>query len=130
MGLSFKEFVAQKEGQRQERPTESLSLPVRPVLLDEATRATVGRYTARRDKPRIENGEVITHAHVDVPGGYQVSYDNQLKRHHPNKFPSHVPKGAKQAIGQVLDVDWRKLEANVPEGSLKGFAGLFNEHKK
>jgi hypothetical protein len=41
-----------------------------------------------------------------------------------------VPKGAKQAIGQVLDVDWRKLEANVPEGSLKGFAELFNEHKK
>lgn len=130
MGLSFKDFVAKKEGQQQERPSESLSLPERPLLLDEATRATVGRYTARRDKPRIENGKVITHAHVDLPGGYQVTYDDQYKRHHPNKFPNHVPKGSKQAIGQVLNIDWRKLEANQPEASLKGFAQLFNEHKK
>lgn len=130
MALSFKDFVAKKEGAQQQRPTETLSLPGRPLLLDEATHATVGRYTARRDKARIENGKVIRHAHVDLPGGFQASYDEFGNRYHPNKFPCHVPKDAKKALGKVLPVDWRKLEANVPEASLEGFKQLLNEHKE
>jgi hypothetical protein len=77
--------------------------------LDEAARATVGNFTARRDQPHFQGDEY--HAHADVPGGYEVSWNRSGSRRHENKFPATVPNDAKLAIAKVL---------GVPPGILEG----------
>lgn len=76
-------------------------------LLDEATRVTVGNYTARRDQPHVQGDEY--HAHVLVSGG-EASWGKSGSRRHPNKFPSDIPQDAKNAAALVLKVDATKLE--------------------
>jgi hypothetical protein len=51
--------------------------------LSEATRATIGRFTARRDQPHFQGDE--KHAHVD-DGGNEYSWTLSGKRKHPGKF--------------------------------------------
>jgi hypothetical protein len=79
-----------------------------PVAILEAARVTVGRYTARRDKPHFQGDQY--HAHADIPGGYEVSWNTSGSRRHPNKFPAQIPADAKAAVAQVLGVDPHILE--------------------
>jgi hypothetical protein len=113
MIMSFKEFIAIKKI-RVEVPaafappaseTESIE------ALDEATRATVRRFTARRDPPHFQGDEY--HAHSEIPGGYEVSWGVSGKRRHPNKFPVDVPADARAAVAKVLNVDPNLLEGYV-----------------
>jgi hypothetical protein len=78
-------------------------------LLDEATRSSVGRFTARRDQPHFA-GDVY-HGHCDVGGGHEVSWTVSGQRRHPSKFPATVPQDAKAAVAKVLGVSADILEA-------------------
>jgi hypothetical protein len=79
-------------------------------VLEEATRATVGQYTARRDPPHFVGDEY--HGHVDVGGGHEISYGQiSHKRRHPSKFPAQIPRDAKLAIAKVLGVQADLLES-------------------
>ncbi|MGA9047225.1 hypothetical protein [Sulfuricurvum sp.] len=106
MIMRFKEFVALPKKIRVEAP-EHLLLTT-PERLDEATRSTVGNFTARRDQPHFLGDEY--HAHVDIPGGYEVAWGKSGSRRHPNKFPTDVPKDAKAAVAKVLGVKVDLLE--------------------
>ncbi|MGO9592982.1 MAG: hypothetical protein ACLPZ0_04585 [Steroidobacteraceae bacterium] len=77
-------------------------------ILNEATRATVGRYTARRDPPHFQGDEY--HAHVDLPRGYQIGWGKSGQRRHEGKFPATIPKDARLAVAKVLGVDANLLE--------------------
>jgi hypothetical protein len=79
-----------------------------PQALEEAIRATVGRFTARRDQPHFQGDEY--HAHAAIPGGYEVSWNKSGSRRHPKKFPSNVPADARAAVAKVLKVDPNLLE--------------------
>lgn len=79
--------------------------------LDEATRATVGRYTARRDPPHFPNDEY--HAHVAIPGGYEVAWAISGARRHETKFPTNVPNDARAAAAKVLGVSPALLEGFI-----------------
>lgn len=105
--LTFKEYLALPKKIRVEAPERLL--PKEPKQLDEATRVTVGNYTARRDQPHFQGDEY--HAHADVPGGYEVAWGISGSRRHPNKFPANVPKDAKAAVAKVLGVSPDLLEA-------------------
>ena len=76
--------------------------------LDEATRRTVGNFTARRDPPHFQGDEY--HGHAKVPGGYEVAWGVSGARRHVGKFPSQIPNDAKQAVADVLGVDVSLLE--------------------
>ncbi len=78
------------------------------VRLAEATLASDGKYTARRDPPHFQGDEY--HAHSDVGGGYEVSWGVSGARRHPNKFPVTIPADAKLAVAKVLDVKADLLE--------------------
>lgn len=80
-------------------------------LLKEATRATVGQYTARRDSAHFNGDEY--HGHCDTGGGYEVSWGMSGKRRHPNKFPAAIPNDARLAVAKVLKVDPSILEGFV-----------------
>lgn len=104
--IGFKEFLEMPKKIRVEIPpnfTNSGS-----DQLDEATRAKVGRYTARRDPPHFQGDEY--HAHAEVPGGFEVAWGRSGARRHPNKFPADIPSDAKAAVAKVLDVDVSLLE--------------------
>lgn len=103
--IRFKDFVAPKKIRVEVPPTFEVSSPER---VDEATRATVGNYTARRDKPHFQGDEY--HAHADVPGGFEVGWGRSGARRHPKKFPAEVPHDAKAAVAKVLGVDVSILE--------------------
>ena len=77
-------------------------------VLNEATRATVGRTTARRDPPHYQGDEY--HGHADLPGGYQVGWGVSGKHRHEGKFPAQIPKDARLAVAKVLGVDPSILE--------------------
>ncbi len=83
-------------------------LPPGASKLDEATRAKVGNYEARRDPPHFQGDEY--HAHAEIPGGYEVSWGRSGTRRHPNKFPAEIPLDAKEAIAKVLGVEVDLLE--------------------
>jgi hypothetical protein len=104
--IGFKEFVGLPKKIRVEAPEHLL--PVRPERLDEATRKTVGQHTARRDPPHFQGDEY--HAHADIPGGYEVSWNISGSRRHPNKFPVNVPNDAKAAVAKALGVSMDLLE--------------------
>jgi hypothetical protein len=84
------------------------------VLLTEATRKTVGNYTARRDPPHFQGDEY--HAHAKVGGGYEIAWGVSGARRHEHKFPQVIPRDAKQAIANVLGVDVNILETFVVHG--------------
>lgn len=105
--LKFKEFFAQPKKIRVEVPDQLLSKI--PQQLDEATRTTVGKFIARRDPPHFQGDEY--HAHVDIPGGYEVAWGKSGVRRHPSKFPTNVPKDAKVAVAKVLGINVNLLEA-------------------
>ena len=105
--LTFKEFLALPKKIRVEVPEHLL--PKIPQQLDEATRITVGKCTARRDPPHFQGDEY--HAHVDIPGGYEVAWGKSGVRRHPSKFPTNVPNDAKAAVAKVLGVNVDLLEA-------------------
>lgn len=104
--LSFNEFLTMPKKIRVEVPASYASN--RSSQLDEATRTTVGRYTARRDQPHFQGDEY--HGHADVPGGYEVSWNISGSRRHPGKFPANVPSDAKAAVAKVLGVSADLLE--------------------
>jgi hypothetical protein len=79
-----------------------------PSVLTEATQATVGQFTAFRHQPHFQGDEY--HGHCDVGGGHHVAWRVTGPKHHPNKFPAHVPRDAKAAVARVLNVDVSKLE--------------------
>jgi hypothetical protein len=87
-----------------------------PEAILEAARATVGRYTARRDQPHFQGDEY--HAHAEIPGGYEVSWNVSGSRRHHNKFPAQIPAGARAAVAKVLGVDPQKLEGFTVDGEL------------
>lgn len=103
---TFKQFLAIKKI-RVEVP-ESL-VPNSAQQLEESTSAKVGRYAARRDQPHFQGDEY--HAHAEVPGGYEVSWNKSGTRRHPSKFPANVPTDAKAAVAKVLGVNPDLLEA-------------------
>lgn len=78
------------------------------MQLNEATRATVGKFTSRRDPPHFQGDEY--HAHSEIPGGYEVSWGISGSRRHENKFPAQVPADAKAAVAKVLRVNVDMLE--------------------
>jgi hypothetical protein len=78
-------------------------------LLTEATRAQVGRFTARRDPPHFA-GDTY-HGHCDVGGGREICWSVTGLRRHPSKFPAQIPHDAKAAVAQVLNVSPDILEA-------------------
>ena len=80
-----------------------------PSLLTEATRAQVGRFTARRDQPHFVGDE--RHGHCDVGGGDEVAWTVSGIRRHPSKFPAQIPQDAKLAVAKVLNVSPDILEA-------------------
>lgn len=104
--MKFKEFIALPKKIRVEAPENFL--PTKPERLDEATRSTVGNFTARRDQPHFQGDEY--HAHVDIPGGFEVAWGISGSRRHPNKFPISVPNDAKAAVAKVLGVRVDMLE--------------------
>jgi hypothetical protein len=77
-------------------------------LITEASTATVGRFTARRDPPHFQGDEY--HAHSKVPGGFEVAWGRSGVRRHPNKFPAEIPNDAKEAVAKVLGVSKELLE--------------------
>ena len=78
-------------------------------LLSEATRAQVGRFTARRDQPHFAGDEY--HGQCDVGGGCEVGWNVSGLRRHPSKFPARVPHDARAAVAKVLGVSPDILEA-------------------
>ena len=106
MVMGFKDFLGRHKKILIELPEKNaLSILER---LDEATRATVGRYTARRDPPHFQGDEY--HGHADIPGGYEVAWGVSGARRHPNKFPAEIPADAKAAVAKVLKVSVDILE--------------------
>ncbi len=91
------------------RPRKILVVIEAPELLTEATRATVGRFTARRDPPHFQGDEY--HAHADVPGGYEVAWTASGVRRHESKFPAQIPNDARLAVATVLGVSPDLLES-------------------
>ena len=89
-------------------PNKILVVISNPERLDEATQAKVGRFTAHRHQPHVPTDDY--HAHADIPGGYEVSWDRSGRRHHPNKFPTTIPNDARLAVAKVLGVDPSILE--------------------
>jgi hypothetical protein len=102
--MGFKEFSALPKKIRVEAPERLLP----GEQLDEASRATVGKYTARRDPPHYQGDEY--HAHAEIPGGYEVAWGRSGSRRHPNKFPTDVPIDAKTAVAKVLGINANLLE--------------------
>jgi len=98
------------EKTRVEVPFELLSQSKMWQQLDEATRATVGRYTAFRHQPHFQGDD--THGHCDVGGGYEIAWCRTppYPRKHPGKFPANIPRDARAAVAKVLDVDPDLLE--------------------
>jgi hypothetical protein len=107
MIMRFKEFISLLKKIRVEVPEHLL--PTKPEKIEEATRSTVGNFTARRDPPHFQGDEY--HAHVDIPGGYEVAWGKSGSRRHPNKFPTAVPNDAKAAVAKVLGVEVDMLES-------------------
>jgi hypothetical protein len=76
--MTFKQFIAKLRPKvtkkiRIEVPAEfaqQLHDSANREVLKEATRETVGRYTARRDPPHFQGDEY--HAHAELPGGYEA----------------------------------------------------------
>lgn len=79
------------------------------IQLNEATRSTVGKYTARRDPGHFDGDEY--HAHAETPGGYEVAWGISGSRRHPQKFPAKIPADAKAAVAKVLGISVDLLEA-------------------
>jgi hypothetical protein len=107
--LTFKEFLKLKKKVIVEAPIEVLKSHETWQRLDEATRAKVGRFQARRDQPHFHGDEY--HAHAKIGGGYEVSWNVSGSRRHPNKFPAQIPKDARAAVAAVLGVDPSLLES-------------------
>lgn len=98
--------------------------------LTENTRATVGRYTARRDAPHYP-GDTY-HAHVK-DGSNEYSWRDNGSRKHQNKFGKKTPpKDAKQAAATVLGVDPTILENQATETNLRKFGEILRQvlHEK
>ncbi len=66
---------------------------------------------ARKDSPHFP-GDIL-HAHKKLPGGYEVAWDREHNRRHPNKFPADdkIPKAAKIEIAKLLKIDPNLLES-------------------
>lgn len=90
------------------------------LLLDEATKAKVGRYIARRDQPHFHGDEY--HGHSKLSGGEEVAWAITGSRKHPNKFPADdkIPADAKAAVAKVLGVDVSTLEAYIGFDGVEG----------
>jgi hypothetical protein len=104
--MTFKQFLYQIGYLKSKKVLIVLDDPETQIL-NEATRATVGRYTARRDKPHYQGDEY--HAHVDL-GGYEVGWGKSGQRRHEGKFPAQIPNDARAAVAKVLGVDANLLE--------------------
>lgn len=104
--IRFKDFFEMPKKIRVEVPPNFADS--RPEQLDEATRAKVGNYTARRDPPHFQGDEY--HAHAEIPGGFEVAWGRSGARRHPNKFPADIPNNAKAAVAKALGVDISLLE--------------------
>ncbi len=126
MIMRFKEFIALPKKILVEAPEHLL--PTNPERVDESTRSTVGNFTARRDQPHFQGDEY--HAHVEIPGGYEVAWCKSYSRRHPNKFPANVPKDAKAAVAKVLGINVDMLEAyKVYDEKLGENVLLFEVHE-
>jgi hypothetical protein len=112
--IGFKEFHNLKKirVEASQKFVDSLS------TISEATRKTVGNYTARRDPPHFQGDEY--HAHSDVGGGHEVAWGISGKKRHEGKFPANVPKDAKLAIAAVLGVEVTRLESFVAFDAVLG----------
>lgn len=99
--LVFQDYLAEPR-------TQHFFIEADAGFLTEATRARVGRFTARRDQPHHVGDEY--HGHCDVGGGHEVGWGISGKRRHPSKFPATVPRDSKQAVASVLGVSVDLLE--------------------
>ena len=125
---SFSEFLKREQDPKKIRvEAPGRLLPRQKKQLDEATRKTVGNFTARRDPPHFSGDEY--HAHAEIPGGYEVSWNVSGSRRHPKKFPATVPKDAKSAVAKVLKVSEDLLEAFTVEDPMTGESVLLLEYK-
>jgi len=103
--LTFKDYYEYVAA----RDRRGFKIEVEEALLDEAARATVGRFTAHRNQPHFAGDEY--HGHCDVGGGHKVAWTLSGKRRHPSKFPARVPQDAKAAVSKVLNVSVDLLES-------------------
>jgi hypothetical protein len=90
-----------------EAPRVEIELP--RTVINEATKTSVGRFTARRDPPHFAGDEY--HGHCSVGGGYEVSWNISGPRRHSSKFPAAVPHDARAAVAKVLNVPADILES-------------------
>jgi len=86
-------------------------LPQEITLLQEGKTVTIKGVTIRKDSPHFQ-GDVV-HAHSSLPGGYEVSWGQDMRRRHPSKFPSNVPNATRNTIAAVLNVSPDLLEASI-----------------
>ena len=103
--LAFKDYYKYLEGIN----CRGFKIEINEALHAEATRATVGRFTAHRNQPHFTGDQY--HGHCDVGGGYHVAWTVSGKRRHPSKFPARVPQNAKAALAKVLNVSVDLLES-------------------
>jgi hypothetical protein len=91
--------------------------------LDESTRVKVGKFAARKDSPHFQGDDY--HAHVP-DGKYEYSWCQDGSRKHPRKFKEPVPKKAKAAAAQVLNIDVSMLE-KIDDADMIVLLGLLEE---
>ena len=77
------------------------------ILVEGGLTKRIKNVDYRKDAPHFYGDE--PHAHADLPGGYQVTYNKSGSRRHPNKFPVNVPKGVKKNIADLLRVSVQTL---------------------
>lgn len=108
LGRKWEIHVSKRSGFKDFLNIRKIRVETSQQRLDEATRRTVGNFTARRDPPHFQGDEY--HGHAAIPGGYEVSWGISGARRHPNKFPAVIPADARQAVADVLGVSVSKLE--------------------
>lgn len=95
--------------------TREIVVEILETRFDECIRVIEEGYTkdvdgipVRKDGPHFHGDDY--HVHIELPGGYEVSWMRKGKRRHPNKFPAEVPDNVKAAAAKRLGVSPTVLE--------------------
>jgi hypothetical protein len=77
-------------------------------IIEEGFTKNVDGIAVRKDSPHFEGDDV--HVHIELPGGYELSWMRNGRRRHPRKFPANIPDKTKAAAARVLGVSPTILE--------------------
>src|SRR3954469_22135371 len=77
-------------------------------LIEEGFTKDVDGINVRKDDPHFQGDDL--HVHIELPGGYELSWMRNGRRRHPKKFPANVPNNTKVAAAKVLGVSPTILE--------------------